>query len=113
MIKSMSSVRFEPKAFQSKHLDHEKYRLTYKWNCSEFDTDDDDLRPAYIEKANNNHIYRPGKLQYELHIPNAITRSGLGLSGVTVLFFVSLCVTAIFSCIIFRLWLSGTHKNIL
>ena len=75
------------------------------------DTTDDDLRPAYIEKANNNHIYRPDKLQYELHIPNGITRSGLGCSGVIVLFFVSLCVTAIFSCIIFRLWLSGMHKN--
>ena len=75
------------------------------------DTTDDDLRPAYIEKANNNHIYRPDKLQYELHIPNDITRSGVGFSGVIVLFFVSLCVTAIFSCIIFRLWLSGTHEN--
>ena len=75
------------------------------------DTTDDNLRPAYIEKANNNHIYRPDKLQYELHIPNGITRSGVGFSGVIVLFFVSLCVTAIFSCIIFRLWLSGMHEN--
>ena len=93
---------------------------------------DDDLRPAYIgqgstdqsvrlnlgrsgpkipdlERANNNHRYRPDKLQYELHIPNSITRVGVGFSGVTILFFVSLCVTAIFSCIIFRLWLSGMH----
>ena len=94
------------------------------------ETTDDDLRPAYIgqgstdghapscssrpkipdiERANNNHRYRPDKLQYELHIPNSITRVGVGFSGVTILFFVSLCVTAIFSCIIFRLWLSGMH----
>ena len=105
------------------------------------ETTDDDLRPAYIEtgslnrfvpvrdlsyvrgfgqrvpeipeidKANNNHRYRPDKLQYELHIPNRVTRVGVGFSGVTILFFASLCVTAIFSCIIFRLWLSGMHRN--
>ena len=85
----------------------QKYRLTFKWNCSEFDTPDDYVRPAYIEKSDGTLKYRPSKLRYEVHIPAHERRKGFGFSCVTILFFLSLVIMAVFSCMFFQLWLSG------
>lgn len=84
-----------------------QYRLTFKWNCSEFDTPDDYVRPAYIEKSNGTLKYRPSKLRYEVHIPAHERRKGFGFSCVTILFFLSLVIMAVFSCMFFQLWLSA------
>ena len=88
-----------------------KYRLTFKWNCSEFDTPDDYVRPAYIEKSNGTLKYRPCKLRYEVHIPAYERRKGFGFSCITILFFLSLVIMAVFSCMFFQLWLSGTYSK--
>ena len=90
--------------------DLEQYRLTFKWNCSEFDTPDDYVRPAYIEKSNGTLKYRPSKLRYEVHIPAYERRKGFGFSCITILFFLSLVIMAVFSCMFFQLWLSGMYN---
>ena len=40
-----------------------QYELTYKWNCSDYEENDELIRPKYVQKAAGNIKYIPGTVK--------------------------------------------------
>ena len=86
-----------------------QFELTYKWGCNDVKDTSENVLPSYREKAGNNFKYRPGKMAYEVHVYANKRRRGYVGSCITMLFFIMLVLLAVFSCMIFNLWLNAIY----
>ena len=86
-----------------------QFELTYKWGCNDVKDTSQNVLPSYREKAGNNFKYRPGRMAYEVHVKSSIRRRGYVGSFIAVLFFVLLVLLAVFSCMVFNLWLNAIY----